>query len=242
VTLATLTDSAARCRRVRAKLGPYRPAWLARWPVSGRTTGRLRKSAVAGSRRMGHGAYKAHGACRAHGVHGSTEHTKDMEYMEAWSTPSTRSARQHGIAGGPITRSRRKHTLIVVMKETLASLFKPYRPLLPITAHRNVRMRGQAFVTFSDRENANAARREVNEFPLYGKAMVGCWFLLGSGFISLVSLDHGIPPSSASSFSVPFFSRSLPSHSFVSVSQFAPSRSLSLASSLSLACLSTPST
>jgi RNA recognition motif-containing protein len=58
------------------------------------------------------------------------------------------------------------------MTETLASLFKPYRPLLPITAHRNVRMRGQAFISFVDKEEANRARKEVNEFPLYGKPMV----------------------------------------------------------------------
>ncbi|KAK4685399.1 hypothetical protein P7C73_g4753, partial [Tremellales sp. Uapishka_1] len=56
-----------------------------------------------------------------------------------------------------------------VMKETLASLFKPYKVVTPVTAHRNVRMRGQAFVTFADVENANRARKEVNEFPLYGK-------------------------------------------------------------------------
>jgi len=33
-------------------------------------------------------------------------------------------------------------------------------------------MRGQAFVSFASVENANDARKEVNEFPLYGKAMV----------------------------------------------------------------------
>lgn len=59
-----------------------------------------------------------------------------------------------------------------VITETLASLFKPYRPVLPVTAHRNVRMRGQAFVSFTDIESANRARKQVNEFPLYGKAMV----------------------------------------------------------------------
>lgn len=58
------------------------------------------------------------------------------------------------------------------MKQTLASLFKPYRPVLPVIAHRNVRMRGQAFVSFSDKESANRARKDVSEFPLYGKAMV----------------------------------------------------------------------
>lgn len=61
---------------------------------------------------------------------------------------------------------------INVMKTTLASLFKPYRPIMPITAHRNVRMRGQAFVSFRDKKSADAARRDVNEFPLYGKPVV----------------------------------------------------------------------
>ncbi|WVQ73528.1 hypothetical protein IAR50_003102 [Cryptococcus sp. DSM 104548] len=58
---------------------------------------------------------------------------------------------------------------IQVMKETLSNLFKPYRPVGPVTAHRNVRMRGQAFVSFPDIETANQARKDVHEFPLYGK-------------------------------------------------------------------------
>ncbi|ORY24574.1 hypothetical protein BCR39DRAFT_546542 [Naematelia encephala] len=60
---------------------------------------------------------------------------------------------------------------IDVMKKTLASLFKPYRPLLPIVAHRNVRMRGQAFVGFADKESAARAKKDVHDFPLYGKAI-----------------------------------------------------------------------
>ncbi|WVR06664.1 hypothetical protein IAU60_003696 [Kwoniella sp. DSM 27419] len=60
---------------------------------------------------------------------------------------------------------------IPVMTETLASLFKPYRPILPVVAHRNVRMRGQAFISFPDIETANEARKDVAEFPLYGKAI-----------------------------------------------------------------------
>lgn len=58
------------------------------------------------------------------------------------------------------------------MKETLASLFKPYHPIGPIIAHRNVRMRGQAFVSFRDKATAAQARKDVNEFPLYGKPVV----------------------------------------------------------------------
>jgi hypothetical protein len=66
------------------------------------------------------------------------------------------------------------------MKETLYNLFKVYRFVPPIVAHQNVRMRGQAFVTFPDVETANRARKEVADFPLYGKPMV-CW-----GFLSPV--------------------------------------------------------
>lgn len=60
----------------------------------------------------------------------------------------------------------------LVLKDTLKNLFKPYRPILPIIAHKNVRMRGQAFISFPDLETANKARKDVDEFPLYGKAMV----------------------------------------------------------------------
>ncbi|RSH90769.1 hypothetical protein EHS25_009944 [Saitozyma podzolica] len=60
---------------------------------------------------------------------------------------------------------------IPVLQETLSLLFKPYRPVGPVVAHHNVRMRGQAFVSFNDKETADRARRDVNEFPLYGKAM-----------------------------------------------------------------------
>jgi RNA recognition motif-containing protein len=60
------------------------------------------------------------------------------------------------------------------MKETLASLFKPYHPLQPITAHGNARMKGQAFVSFRDAATAERAMLDVNEFPLYGKPIVSC--------------------------------------------------------------------
>ncbi|WRT66725.1 uncharacterized protein IL334_003688 [Kwoniella shivajii] len=60
---------------------------------------------------------------------------------------------------------------IPVIKETLYSLFKPYRPLQPVIAHRNVRMRGQAFISFPDVQSANEAKKDVSEFPLYGKAI-----------------------------------------------------------------------
>ncbi|KAL1408034.1 hypothetical protein Q8F55_004831 [Vanrija albida] len=61
---------------------------------------------------------------------------------------------------------------IPVLTQTLTSLFKPYRPLQPVVAHRNARMRGQAFISFADKATADLARRDVNEFPLYGKPLI----------------------------------------------------------------------
>lgn len=59
-----------------------------------------------------------------------------------------------------------------VMKQTLEALFTTYGPVLSIVAHRNLRMRGQAFVSFPDVAAASKAKHEVNGFPLYGKSMV----------------------------------------------------------------------
>ena len=58
------------------------------------------------------------------------------------------------------------------MKQTLTNLFKNYGDVLDVVAHRNLRMRGQAFVSFADAEIAKKAQKEVNRFPLYSKAMV----------------------------------------------------------------------
>ncbi|CED84554.1 rna-binding domain-containing protein [Phaffia rhodozyma] len=58
-----------------------------------------------------------------------------------------------------------------VMKQCLGYLFKMYAPVLDIVAHTNVRMRGQAFVSFENKEIAAKALKEVKGFPLYGKPM-----------------------------------------------------------------------
>ena len=57
------------------------------------------------------------------------------------------------------------------MKQTLRSLFKTYGEVLDVVAHKNLRMRGQAFVSFSSTDIAKKAQREVNRFPLYNKPM-----------------------------------------------------------------------
>ncbi|GAA5865422.1 hypothetical protein JCM3774_005631 [Rhodotorula dairenensis] len=58
-----------------------------------------------------------------------------------------------------------------VMKQSLKVLFREYGRVLAVTAHSNVRMRGQAFVTLDSKRAAANAVREVEKFPLYGKPM-----------------------------------------------------------------------
>lgn len=60
-----------------------------------------------------------------------------------------------------------------VMKQSLRALFKNYGEVLDVVAHSNLRMRGQAFVSFASADIARKAQKEVNRFPLYHKPMVG---------------------------------------------------------------------
>lgn len=58
------------------------------------------------------------------------------------------------------------------MKQSLKVLFKEYGSVYDVTAHSNIRMRGQAFVTLDSKQAAAKAVKEVKGFPLYGKPMV----------------------------------------------------------------------
>jgi len=57
------------------------------------------------------------------------------------------------------------------LKETLTRLFRNYGKVLDVTAHKNMRMRGQAFVTLDHPAKAAKAIRELQRLPLYGKAL-----------------------------------------------------------------------
>ena len=61
---------------------------------------------------------------------------------------------------------------IPVLKASLRGLFKSYGEVVDVVAHKNLRMRGQAFVSFTNKDIAGKAMKEVNRFPLYGKPMV----------------------------------------------------------------------
>ncbi|KAF9443560.1 RNA-binding domain-containing protein [Macrolepiota fuliginosa MF-IS2] len=58
-----------------------------------------------------------------------------------------------------------------VMKATLRGLFKSYGEVLDVVAHSNLRMRGQAFVSFTSVDSAKKALKDVQRFPLYSKPM-----------------------------------------------------------------------
>ncbi|KAJ7589025.1 hypothetical protein C8J56DRAFT_826388 [Mycena floridula] len=60
---------------------------------------------------------------------------------------------------------------IDVLKASLRGLFKSYGEVLDVVAHGNLRMRGQAFVSFASAETAQKAMKEVRGFPLYSKPM-----------------------------------------------------------------------
>jgi len=47
-----------------------------------------------------------------------------------------------------------------------------YGEVLDVVAHNNLRMRGQAFVSFASADVAKNAMKEVQRFPLYAKPMV----------------------------------------------------------------------
>jgi len=66
---------------------------------------------------------------------------------------------------------------VPVLKKSLEALFSTYGQVLSVVAHGNLRMRGQAFVSFTNKRTATKAMKEVNGFPLYGKAMVRGWWL-----------------------------------------------------------------
>ncbi|KAI0640251.1 hypothetical protein C8Q77DRAFT_1085563 [Trametes polyzona] len=60
---------------------------------------------------------------------------------------------------------------IPVLKASLRGLFKSYGEVLDVVAHSNLRMRGQAFVSFASADIAKKALKEVRGFPLYSKPM-----------------------------------------------------------------------
>ena len=58
------------------------------------------------------------------------------------------------------------------LKETLHEFFEEHGEILDIIAKRNIKMKGQAFIIFSDLNAANKAKEALNGVELFGKPMV----------------------------------------------------------------------
>jgi RNA recognition motif-containing protein len=76
------------------------------------------------------------------------------------------------------------------MKSSLRGLFKSYGEVVDVVAHSNLRMRGQAFVSFENADVAKRALTEVQRFPLYSKPMVRATAFLGLHILTLGSSTH----------------------------------------------------
>ncbi|KAK9455680.1 hypothetical protein V1511DRAFT_498424 [Dipodascopsis uninucleata] len=61
---------------------------------------------------------------------------------------------------------------IPILKESLEIVFSEFGQILDIIAHKNIRMRGQAFVVFNDMKAAAQAKEEVQGFQLFEQPMV----------------------------------------------------------------------
>lgn len=57
-------------------------------------------------------------------------------------------------------------------------MFHQFGPILDIVAHKNLRMRGQAFVAFKELSSATNALKTMQGFPFHGKEMVCFKFFL----------------------------------------------------------------
>jgi len=58
------------------------------------------------------------------------------------------------------------------LKHHLYAIFSQFGPIVDITAEKNFKMRGQAFVSFRDITAASEAMRQMNNFPFFDKPMV----------------------------------------------------------------------
>ncbi|CUM57758.1 unnamed protein product [Debaryomyces tyrocola] len=57
------------------------------------------------------------------------------------------------------------------LKGELESVFQKYGKIIQITAHKNLKMKGQAFVTFENKTASQAAIHGLQEHELFGKPM-----------------------------------------------------------------------
>ena len=68
--------------------------------------------------------------------------------------------------------TRLAHIYHIEMQHSLFHLFSLYGDILEITVKRHLKMKGQAFVVFSNVEAATRAMQECQEYLFFSKKMV----------------------------------------------------------------------
>ena len=73
------------------------------------------------------------------------------------------------LSPSPLPHSSHTHA---ELKKSLYAIFSQFGPIMDIVALKSFKMRGQAFVVFSDISSATNALRSMQGFPFYDKPMV----------------------------------------------------------------------
>lgn len=68
-------------------------------------------------------------------------------------------------------RNLNESVKLPVLKQDLQTTFSQFGKVLDVVAHKNIRMRGQAFVVFEDPDAAKAAQHGVQGFKYHDKEM-----------------------------------------------------------------------
>jgi U2 small nuclear ribonucleoprotein B'' len=68
-------------------------------------------------------------------------------------------------------RNLNESVKLPVLKQDLETTFSQFGKVINVIAHKNLRMRGQAFVVFEDQSAAEAAQRAVQGFKYHEKEM-----------------------------------------------------------------------
>jgi len=64
------------------------------------------------------------------------------------------------------------------LKRSLYALFSQYGRILDVVALKTAKLRGQAWVVFSEVTAASTAVRQMQSFPFYDKPMASLWTLM----------------------------------------------------------------
>jgi len=64
------------------------------------------------------------------------------------------------------------------LKKSLRAIFSEHGEIKDIVAMKTVKMKGQAFIVYSDVKSATAALKELNGFPLYDHPIVSSYFFI----------------------------------------------------------------